>query len=69
MIDTMFRSYRKKGLTQMRAYAPGEDLTGISVSEQDTPELGGMIAVNPANPQDKWYVGEMYFAANYEEVK
>lgn len=52
----------------MRPYVPGEDLTGISVDKEDMPEEGGMIAVNPANQEDKWYVGKAFFEANYEEA-
>lgn len=46
----------------MRPYVPGEDLTGISVSAQDTPEEGGYIARNPENHKDQWYVAKAYFA-------
>ena len=42
-----------------------EDLTGISVNKEDTPELGGMIAVNPSNPEDRWYVAKQFFEDNY----
>lgn len=49
----------------MRPYIPGEDLTGISVWEGDVPEPGGMIAVNPKDPNDKWYVAKKYFEENY----
>ena len=49
----------------MRPYIPGEDLTGISVSPEDTPEAGGMIAINPKNPNDKWYVAKDFFQENY----
>lgn len=52
----------------MRPYIPGEDLTGISVSPENTPEEGGMIAQNPMNPKDQWYVAKDFFLANYEEV-
>lgn len=62
------RLYRKKGTTPMRPYVPGEDLTGISVSKEDTPELGGMIAHNPDNLQDRWYVAKAYFNHYYEPV-
>lgn len=57
--------YRKASTQPLRPYVPGEDLTGVSVSEQDTPEPGGMIAVNPKNPDDKWYVAKAFFEANY----
>lgn len=63
---TVYQNYRKKNVQPMRPYVPGEDLTGISVNKEDTPELGGMIAVNPANPEDKWYVGKVFFESNYE---
>jgi hypothetical protein len=58
--------YRKKGLQQMRPYVLGENLTGISVNKEDTPEFGGMIAVNPKNPEDKWYIAKKFFEDNYE---
>ena len=53
----------------MRAYVPGEDLTGISVNEQDNPEMtGGMIAQNPKNPEDQWFVAQAFFEDNYEPL-
>jgi hypothetical protein len=61
-----FKNYRKKSVQPMRPYIPGEDLTGVSISAEDTPEEGGMIAVNPANPNDLWYVAKGFFEANYE---
>jgi len=64
-----FKNYRKKGVQPMRPYIPGEDLSGISVSAEDTPEEGGMIAMNPDNPDDKWYVAKDYFLENYEAVQ
>ncbi len=59
-------NYRKKNVQPMRPYVPGEDLTGISVNKEDTPELGGMIAVNPKNGEDRWYVAKKFFEDNYE---
>jgi hypothetical protein len=61
-----FKNYRKKSIQPMRPYIPGEDLTGVSVSPADTPEDGGMIAVNPANQNDRWYVAKAFFQENYE---
>ena len=49
----------------MRPYIPGEDMTGISVSKEDEPEEGGMIAVNPDNIADSWYVAKKFFEDNY----
>jgi len=62
------KNYRKKGTQAMRPYIPGEDLTGISVSVEDTPELGGMIAIGADNGA-KWYVSKGFFEANYIEVE
>ena len=40
-----FKQYRRKGLAEMRPYVPGEDLSGVSVSEGDDPMNDlGMIA-------------------------
>ena len=67
---TTFKTYRKKGTVQLRLYIKGEDLTGISVSEVDDPETDmGMIARNPDNPSDQWYVARAYFEKHYEEVE
>ena len=63
-----FKNYRKNNVQPMRPYIPGEDLTGISVSPADAPSLGGMIAINPKNPIDKWYVAKDFFVDNYTEV-
>ena len=61
--------YRRKGVSEMRPYLPGEDLTGISVSKTDQPPVpGGMIARNPQNHADQWYVAPQYFQDNFEEV-
>ena len=64
----MWKKYRKTAVQEMRPYVPGEDLTGISVSATDTPEAGGMIARNPKNPNDQWYVAKKFFEDNYEEA-
>ena len=61
-----WKTYRKKVTQDMRPYVPGEPLDGISVSEGDTPEEGGMIARNAKNAADQWYVGKLFFADNYE---
>ena len=63
-----FKEYRKKNLQMMRPYIPGESLHGISVAEVDTPEKGGMIAINPLDGKDRWYVAKKFFEDNYEET-
>lgn len=47
-------------------YIPGEYLAGISVSKTDTPEEGGMVARNPRDHDDQWYVAKKYFEDNLE---
>ena len=63
-----WKNYRKKSIQPMRPYVPGESLENVSVSAEDTPEEGGMIAQNPSNPADQWYVAKDFFRSNYEEV-
>lgn len=63
-----FKRYRRKGHAEMRPYILGEDLTGVSVSDVDKPKTDmGMIARNPKNHNDKWYVARKYFEDNFEE--
>jgi hypothetical protein len=53
----------------MRPYIKGEDLSKISVSPTDNPETDmGMIARNPDNHYDQWYVARKYFEENLELV-
>lgn len=61
-----FQLYKKSAAQAMRPYIPGEDLSNISVNAEDTPEQGGMIAVNLDNPKDQWYVAKQFFEKNYE---
>lgn len=64
--------YRRTGLSEMRPYVPGEDMTGVSVSAPDYMLLagnrnpGGYIARNPKNHADQWYVSQAYFEENLE---
>ncbi len=64
-----FKKYRRVGLSEMRPYVVGEDLSGISVNKEDSPELGGMVARNPKNHNDQWYVAKKYFEDNLELVE
>jgi hypothetical protein len=64
----MWKLYRKTATQEMRPYVPGEDLTGISVNKEDTPEPGGMVARNSDNHNDQWYVAKKFFADKYEAV-
>ena len=64
------KNYRKKALQPMRPYVVGEDLTGVSLSDDDrangSPKVGDMIAVSKDNPDDQWLVNEEFFLKNYE---
>lgn len=62
------KQYRKKGTQGMYPWTPLQDMDHVSVSAEDTPEAGGMIAVNKDNPKDRWYVAKQFFDDNYEEV-
>lgn len=69
MSEQNWKQYKRKGLSEMRPYEKGEDLSGISVSKEDAPETDlGMIARNPKNHADQWYVARKYFEDNLEEA-
>lgn len=65
-----WKNYKRKGLSEMRPYVEGEDVTGISISEADrvagSPQSGDMIARNPRNHADQWLVAKKYFEDNLE---
>ena len=60
-----WKTYQRKGSIEARPWVNGEDLTGISVSEQDLGADSGWIARNPDNHADKWFINATYFAKNY----
>lgn len=65
--EDMWNQYKRKGMAEMRPYVKGEDLAGISVSDVDKPKTDmGMIARNPNNHADQWYVAHQYFEDNFE---
>jgi hypothetical protein len=65
-----WKQYKRKGLSEMRPYVEGEDVTGISISEADlangSPKAGDMIARNPKDHTDQWLVAKKYFEDNLE---
>lgn len=66
-----WRKYRRRGVIELREHMPGESLAMISVSAADedkTAKPGGMIARNPDNHADQWYVARDYFWAHYDPV-
>lgn len=69
---TDFKQYRRKQIAELRPWAEGDDMAGVSVSAEDTkagsPKAGDMIARNPKNHADQWLVAAAYFADNFEEI-
>lgn len=67
-----FKQYRRKQITELRLWKPGDDMAGVSVSTEDTkagsPKAGDMIARNPKNHNDQWLVAAAYFADNFGPV-
>lgn len=64
----LWKRYQRKGFVEAIPYQPGMDLSDVSVSLEDTPEVGGMIARNPSNHKDKWYINKSFFAVSYSQV-
>ncbi len=66
-----FQKYLRSAVAELRPYIPGEDMTGISISEVDSKLEtldGGMIARNPQNHSDQWYVSKAYFEVNFSPI-
>ena len=68
-----WKKYRRTNIAEMRPYIKGEDMTGISMGGHDLafnpPNVDmGMIARNPNNHKDQWYVARKYFEENFEEI-
>jgi len=68
----MFQQYRRKQIAELRSYVDGEDLSGVSISAEDSkagsPKTGDMIARNPKNHLDQWLVAAQYFSDNFEKM-
>jgi hypothetical protein len=62
--------YRRSAYSEMRAWEPGDNMTGVSVSKEDaaagSPKDGDFIARNPKNHADQWLVAAAYHADNFE---
>ena len=68
----MFKQYRRKQIAELRPVIDGDDLSHVSISEEDrkagSPKRGDMIARNPKNHADQWLVAAAYFADNFEPI-
>ncbi len=64
------KRYRRKGISEMRPWRPGESMADISISAADikngSPKAGDMIARNPNNWGDQWLVAQDYFHLYFE---
>lgn len=65
-----FKQYtRKSKPAEMRPYVDGEDMTGISVSQEDRKNWNnvepGFISRNPDNHNDQWYVAKKWAEDNF----
>lgn len=68
-----FKQYRRKALSTLRPYIPGETLhPNCTVAEDDkakgSPKSGDMIARNPKDHDNQWLVEAQFFADNFEPV-
>lgn len=67
-----WKQYKRKGLSEMRPWIDGEDMSRVSISDADkengSPKKGDMIARNPKNHNDRWLVAKKYFDDNLEPV-
>lgn len=67
-----FQQYRRKQIAELRPVIEGDDLSHVSISEEDrkagSPKAGDMIARNPKNHNDQWLVAEAYFKDNFEPL-
>ena len=65
-----WRRYKRTNIAEMRPYVLGEDLSNISLALVDEPRNDmGMIARNPKNHKDEWYVARKYFGDNFEKIE
>lgn len=69
-MEDEFKSYNRiPKLLHMRPYVPGEDLTNVKVRADDDPETDlGMIARDPQNHDDQWYVPRAFADSDFKPV-
>ena len=62
-----WKQYTKAGIIEMRPYIQGESLKDVSVSKGDNPQEDmGIIARNPSDHKDQWYVNRKFFESHYK---
>jgi hypothetical protein len=71
-MDSDYKQYRRKSVSEMRPYKSGDSMEGVSISDADksagSPKEGDMIARNPKNHADMWLVAKAYFEDNLEAI-
>lgn len=64
-----FKTYKRRHLSEIRSYVPGDDMTNISISEKDkaegSPKIGDMIVRNPIDHTEQWLISHEYFVAHF----
>ena len=69
MPNEIWGYYQRKGMSEMRPYVKGEDQSKFSVNPVDDQEHDmGLVARNPKNHADQWYVARKYADDNLEFV-
>lgn len=68
-----WQKYQRKGEIEARPFEPDDAYSKhISFSEADRARFtfeGGMIARNPANHADQWYINPEFFADHYKQLE
>ena len=65
-----FKQYERTGLSEMRPYVPGEDMSKIGISPEYAPAVDmGMIARMPGNHKDQWYVCRKQFESDFRPAR
>lgn len=68
-MEKEWKQYRKIQVGEMRPYILGEDLSHVSINDEDkaagSPKEGDMIARNPNNHKDQWLMSAQFAADNY----
>ena len=63
--------YIKRGAIEATEWTIDTDMTLVSLSADDiengNPKSGGMIARDPKNPNDRWYINPDYFNKHYRK--
>lgn len=69
-VDGEFRQYRRREISEMRPYIPGEPMDGVRISplavKAGSPKEGDAIGRNPADHAERWFVPAWHFA-QFEE--